>query len=171
VEPWNTTGYHTGYIQKRQPVGRFALAQATQNLKSLAQSIQHRSNTQQYHHVANRMLGDLEYRGHVRPGTEETNLAANHDENDVSKAEFIRTFYTAPFYGGQLLQRLRKLLHPDAEGEQPTKAVYRVRVALPGCRRADTVNVNFDDSYGYRGDDPRVYFLNPWEWNWGNSSV
>ena len=66
----NTTGYFTGYIQKRQPVGKFELRQAALNLQYLAKSIQHRSNPQQYHHVANRMLGDLEYRGHVRPATE-----------------------------------------------------------------------------------------------------
>ena len=66
-----------GYIQKRQPVGKFALRQAAMNLKALAKTIQHRTSSQQYHHVANRMLGDLEYRGHVRPATEECNLAAN----------------------------------------------------------------------------------------------
>ena len=71
----NTTGYYTGYIQKRQPVGRFELRQAALNLRYLAQTIRNRSNPQQFHHVANRMLGDLEYRGHVRPATEEFNLA------------------------------------------------------------------------------------------------
>ena len=96
----NTTGYYTGYIQKRQPVGKFELRQATQNLRYLPKTIENRSNPQQYHHVANRTLGDLEYRGHVRPATEETNLAANHNKDDVTFAEFLRTFTTAPFYGG-----------------------------------------------------------------------
>ena len=96
----NTTGYYTGYIQKRQPVGKFELRQATQNLRFLAKTIEKRSNPQQYHHVANRLLGDLEYRGHVRPATEETNLAANHKPDDVTFAEFLRTFTTKPFYGG-----------------------------------------------------------------------
>ena len=63
----NTTGYYTGYIQKRQPVGKFELRQASMNLRFLAKTIKHRSNRQQYHHVANRMLGDLEFRGHARP--------------------------------------------------------------------------------------------------------
>lgn len=79
----NMTGYYTGYIQKRQPVGKFELRQAALNLKYLQKTISHRSNPQQYHHVANRMLGDLEYRGHVRPATEEVNLAGNNKEDDI----------------------------------------------------------------------------------------
>ncbi len=105
----NTTGYYTGYIQKRQPVGKFELRQAAMNLKFLQKTIEHRSNPQQYHHVANRLLGDLEYRGHVRPATEEFNLAGNHKEKDLMSAEFIRTFPTQAFYGGDLLRRLRDM--------------------------------------------------------------
>ena len=96
----NTTGYYTGYIQKRQLVGKFELRQAALNLKYLAKSIEKRSNAQQYHHVANRMLGDLEYRGHVRLATEESNLSGNHNETDIMAAEFIRTFMAAPFHVG-----------------------------------------------------------------------
>ena len=70
----STTGYYTGYIQKRQPVEKFELSQASQNLRFLAKTIKHRSNRQQYHHVANRMLGDLEFRGHARPFIKEFNL-------------------------------------------------------------------------------------------------
>ena len=105
----NTTGYYTGYIQKRQPVGKFELRQASMNLRFLANTIKHRSNRQQYHHVANRMLGDLEFRGHARPAIEEFNLAANHDSSDVTKAEFLRTFATDTFLGAELLRREEQL--------------------------------------------------------------
>ena len=54
----NTTGYYTGYIQKRQPVGKFELRQAACNLKFLAKTIEQRSDAQQYHHVANRLQVD-----------------------------------------------------------------------------------------------------------------
>ena len=54
----NTTGYYTGYIQKRQPVGKFELRQAAMNLQFLAKTVEKRSNPQQYHDVANRMPGD-----------------------------------------------------------------------------------------------------------------
>ena len=116
----NTTGYYTGYIQKRQPVGKFELRQASMNLRFLAKTIQHRSNRQQYHHVANRMLGDLEFRGHARPATEEFNLAANHDNSDVTKAEFLRTFATTTFPGAQLLRReehLHKVRHQQMQNK------------------------------------------------------
>ena len=59
----NTTGYYSGYISKRQPIGAFELKQAAMNLPHLAHKISEKSNQQQYHQVANRMLGDLEYRG------------------------------------------------------------------------------------------------------------
>ena len=101
----STTGYYTGYIQKRQPVGKFELRQAYQNLRFLAKTIKHRSNRQQYHHVANRMLGDLEFRGHARPVIKEFNLAANHGNSNGTKAEFRRTLDSTTFSSAELLQR------------------------------------------------------------------
>ena len=58
----NTTGYYTGYMQKRQPVGAFELKQATANLKFLEAKLRTKSNAAQYHNMANRLLGDLEFR-------------------------------------------------------------------------------------------------------------
>ena len=93
----NTTGYYTGYIQKPQPIGTFELKQPTANLKYLEEKLRGKSNAAQYHNMANRLLGDLEFRGHVRPITEEFNLAANSHEQDVCNAEFYRTFGTTTF--------------------------------------------------------------------------
>ena len=59
----NITGYYSGYISKRQPIGAFEVKQAALNLRHLSKQISEKSNPQQYHHVANRMLGDLECRG------------------------------------------------------------------------------------------------------------
>jgi hypothetical protein len=101
----NTTGYFSGYIAKRQAVGKFELKQATLNMQYLVDVIQNKSNKEQYHRVANRMLGDLEFRGHARPSTEETNLSANSHPQDVTAAEFIRTYMTQSFAGNQLLNR------------------------------------------------------------------
>ena len=64
--------------------------------------------------MANRMLGDLEFRGHARPATEEFNLAANHDSADVTKAEFLRTFITVTFPGSELLRREEQLTKEHA---------------------------------------------------------
>ena len=154
----NTTGYYTGYIQKRQPVGKFELRQAACNLKYLAKTIEKRSNAQQYHHVANRMLGDLEYRGHVRPATEEFNLAGNYKEKDILAAEFIRTFLTSNFYGGELLRRWRQLKE-DGAGINKTCP----RIPLTDGRRREGAQMSFTDTYGYRGADPRFLYLSPWE--------
>ena len=113
-----------------------------------------------HNHVANRMLGDLEYRGHVRPATEECNLAANHNAHDVTAAEFIRTFKTGAFYGSQLLQRLRR----EAKlAEEVQSACHRLRILCGRSRLSGQANISFDDRYGFRGGDPRVYYLNPWE--------
>ena len=143
----NTTGYYTGYIHKRQPVGKFELRQATMNLKYLAKTIAHRSNAQQYHYVANRLLGDLEYRGHVRPATEEANLAGNHHDRDIFAAEFIRTFLTDTFYGGQLVQRWRQL-RKDSEAEESTTCP---RIPFTFGRKREGAQVPFTDAYGYSG--------------------
>ena len=61
----NITGYYSGYICKRQPIGTFELKQVALNLRHLAHKISEKSNPQQYHHVANRMLGDLGCRGRI----------------------------------------------------------------------------------------------------------
>ena len=55
------------------------------------------------------MLGDLEFRGHARLATEEFNLAANHDDKDVTRAEFLRSFVTRTFLGSELLKREEQL--------------------------------------------------------------
>ena len=154
----NTTGYYTGYIHKVQRVGKFSLRQATRNLKSLSSSIEQRTQAQQFHHVANRLLGDLEYRGHVRPATEECNLAGNHHANDVYFAEFIRSFQSSTFHGNQLLQRLRSEINSDG-----STRVYKLRTPFPGTRTRDKANVSFDASYGFRGKDPQLRYLCPWE--------
>ena len=44
-----------------------------------------------------------------QPATEEFNLPANHDSNDVTKAEFLRTCTTDTFLGAELLRREEQL--------------------------------------------------------------
>ena len=94
-------------MQKRQPIGAFELKQATANLKFLEEKLQTKSNAAQHHNIANRLLGDLEFGGHVRPNTEEFNLAAYFHQADVCNAEFYRTFQTSTFFGAGLLRRIR----------------------------------------------------------------
>ena len=63
------------------------------------------------------MLGDLEFRGHARPATEEFNLAAHYDENDVTRAEVLRTCQSQACCGADLLRRhemLQKMTVADS---------------------------------------------------------
>ena len=82
---------------------------------------------------------------------------------DIMAAEFIRTFPTAPFYGGELLRRLRQLTQDKHEGlgnDDESRTCARIpRPPLQG-RQRDGAQMSFTDTYGYRGSDSRVYYLN-----------
>ena len=156
----NTTGYFTGYIHKKQPLGKFELQQAAKNLKHLAHSIQHRSSAQQYHHMANRMLGDLEFRGTLRTATEEFNLAGNHHRHDVTEAEFIRTFMSKSFCGSHLLKRSRFEQETQMESRS---VVSKVPAKHAFAKKKEGFSLAFEEAYGFRGNDPAFYYLSPWE--------
>ena len=47
----NSTGYYSGYICKRQPIGAFELKPAALILRHLAHKVSEMWNPQQYHHV------------------------------------------------------------------------------------------------------------------------
>ena len=132
----NTTGYYTGYMQKRQPVGAFELKQATANLKFLESKLRNKSSAAQYHNMTNRLcVGDLEFRGHVRPITEEFNLAANYVQDDVCNAEFYRTFVSATFQGAELLRRL------SAEKQALDSSKTLQRLTRPAGSRQNSDNI------------------------------
>ena len=151
----NTTGYFTGYMTKRQPVGTHELKQATDNLKLLEPKLATKSNAAQYHNMANRLLGDLEFRGHVRPITEEFNLAANYHKDDVMNAEFYRTFDTQTFLGQRLL---------ELERREIVNVSLRLPKAKPGKKKpGDRFYVSGMEAYGYRGTHSSIYYLCPWE--------
>ena len=95
----------------------------------------------------------------LRTAPEEVNLAANAHEQDVKNAEFVRTFMSQEFPGGQLVKRLEH--ESSEETERSVKKVVPVRKAAVG--QAPIYVQNFEDLYGFRGDDPRVYYLSPWE--------
>ena len=61
-------------IYPREPVGAFELQQATKNLQFLQDKLKLKSPVHQVHTTVNRMFSDLEFRGSVRPITEEFNL-------------------------------------------------------------------------------------------------
>ncbi len=101
----------------------------------------------------------------TRPAPEEWNLAVYQHEQDVTNAEFMRTYMSAEFPGGQLVARL------DAEMKRTKE--QSVRKVVPAATKghdqgkaADVVLRYFPDLYGYRGRLPEaapVYYLNAWE--------
>ena len=101
------TGYFSGYICKRQPVGRFELRQAGRNLPLLQPRLLDQRNVSgQIAQVVNKMFCTSETRGKLRTAAEEHNLGANSCEGDAMSAEFICLFSKEKLSGYDLLNRL-----------------------------------------------------------------
>ena len=116
------------------------------------------------------MLGDLEFRGHARPATEEFNLVAHYNEGDVTEAEFLRTFLKRTFSGADLQKRHEMLQKSSADlpsassngndaGPSPVTVPIRVPAPHPEVGPKQKEHLSFTDAYGYR----LVYYLSPWE--------
>ena len=85
-------------------------------------------------------------------------MAANGDKDDVTAAEYVRTYRTYVFPGGKLAQRL------DLEKDATAKASAHVIPPLTNAADVREIHVrHFAEHYGYRGRDARVYYLNAWE--------
>jgi hypothetical protein len=118
-----------------------------------------KSAGQRWHRITHRLLSEFQHRCMVRPAAEEWNLAANWHPHDVKNAEFLRTYRSLDFPGGLLVRRL--------EAETSTSEKRKCLKAVPPVGgTAPTSEVflrQFDDLYGYRGDNENIYYLNPWE--------
>ena len=117
--------------------------------------------------MANRILGDLEFRGCARPITEEFNLAGNYDEDDVLQAEFYRTSECQQFLGGNILRELKR--QKNQTSEKATQ--YTFIGKRPGYQKVkEGFEAPWEQKYGFRGDHPAFYYLSPWEfvqwWYW-----
>ena len=78
------------------------------------------------------------------------------DKHDPKSAEFIRTFRTLDFPGGLLARRL--------EAETAAAPQRKARRVLPDKSKESNVYTKFfEDMYGYRGRNQKLYFLSPWE--------
>ncbi|CAK9031745.1 unnamed protein product [Durusdinium trenchii] len=144
-----STRYFTGYLQKPQPVGKKELQQASKQLHFLNATATDAPGSSHYRKVVQRVFGDLEFRCSVRPTTEEFMLAGFGDLDDPTSAECIRTFPVVPFVGADWLNVLDNFFES------------RHKVQQPHARR----NAEFKHAeiYGWRGADPRVFYLSPWE--------
>ena len=157
---------HTiGYFHKPQPVGRYELERCTRTMGLLRPQLEPNVPAVQLAQVTNRMLSDLECRGTMRTAPETCNLNAYLDDKDVLATEFMRTYRSVVFPGGAFVYRLEMELASRTRGapEQkrmrsaPIPVSKRVNPKSPKVQRPDV------DIYGYRGADPRIYYLSPWE--------
>ena len=110
--------------------------------------------------MANRTLGDLEFRGCARPITEEFNLAGNYHKNDVLQAEFYRTSEFDQFFGGNILRLLRNL---KKETLSETKQSVTVRKRVGYEKKKEGFQAPWEMKYGFRGNHPALYYLSAWE--------
>jgi hypothetical protein len=157
----NATGYFSGYICKRQPVGRFQLKAAARTLPLMQTKLASAKNiSNQMAQVVSRMFSTLEGRGKLRTAAEEYNLAANHSDVSETFAEYISTFNTEMFNGFDLLNRLEneKCL-PEAQPYVMLQARKRAHEAS----NTDAVWYNFSDIYGFRPPLECLLYLSPWE--------
>ena len=137
-----TTGYFCGYISKRQPVGKYELAQAAECQGYLRDENAERTPLRQQALVVNRALSDLEKRGTLRTAPEEFNLASRSQPGDPARAEFVRTFMSQPFCGAAYLgayeqsdrRRLRDHMdeHAVRTGAGPMRSTAGVSTAGAG---------------------------------------
>ena len=101
-------GYFGGYISKKQKIGRFELKQSIAAQPFFHKKLFQKSNLSagnQLAHVCHRMFINLEGKGILRSGIEESLHASEYNPGDELAAEFIRTFRTNFFFGKYHLDR------------------------------------------------------------------
>ncbi|CAL1151362.1 unnamed protein product, partial [Cladocopium goreaui] len=140
---------HTG-INFRIPLlpETHELQQAAKHLSYLDITPEKGAEAKHYRKVLHRVCGDLEFRCSVRPLTEEVMLAGFWDGDEPTSAECIRSFAVIPFVGCEWIAQYDK-----------AKEV-RHRVKPTHHRQA---HLKSSDLYGWRGQDPRLRYLSPWE--------
>ena len=162
------TGYFCGYTLKVQPVGDSHIKKIAVCFDYMRHSnLKDKSVPQIHHRISHKVFLELAHRCMLRTAPEEWNLASNYHPNDVTNAEFLRTYRNVVFPSWHLRQRL--LLECSADSTAKCKKV--VPSVLPTT--SEKYVKMFADLYGYRGDDCRVYRLSPWEFlmHWEVKSV
>jgi len=155
-----TTGYFGGYTSKRQPVGKYELEQSARTLNLLAEKIKGSPPYVQFMRVTSRMMTDLYGKGTLRAMSEEFNLSSNMNRQDATAAEFLRTYQIREFRGSPLLFALENEMQAESKGRM---AYCVMPVQRPDQQKRNACPIAWTALYGYRGTDPRVYHMSPWE--------
>ena len=154
------TGYYCGYTFKAQPVGAKYLRAAGESLNYMDVGLNDKTSGQKWHAATHRIYTEFQYRCTSRTAPEEVNLSSAWHEQDPLNAEFIRTYRACAFPGQSLVELLerefKQALKPkDLRKVVPTRASYG--------SGPDVLLKHFADFYAYRGVDPQVKYLSPWE--------
>ena len=153
------TGYCSGYICKRQPVGRFQLRQAARSLPRFKSKLLSQNTAAgQMAQVVSKMFCTLEQRGKLRTAAEEYNLAANASEKDNWSAEFLCTFQQAALPGYDLLNRLE---HEKSGVQKDDHIFVSSRKIKTTGETPQRVWHNFADVYGFRPPVAALFYLSP----------
>ena len=156
----DTDGYFTGYMVKTQPIGGYELGKCLSGMDQLRSRIRIELTPEdQSKTVVRRMISDLELRGVLRGAPEIFNLSVNMRKEDSLFQECIRTFIEVSFPGKAFLDRLEAEVH--GVGSEIVRRVARCRG--PRARSQNLRSVPHVDAYGFRGRDPQVLYLSPYE--------
>jgi hypothetical protein len=121
----NCTGYYCGYTFKGQPTGQKSLRGVAESLNYMTAGMTDKTQGQRWHRITHRVLTDLQHRVMRRTAPEETNLAINYNDHDPTSAEFVRTYMSVTFPGGNLVRRL--------EAEKAGTRMRETYKVLPEC--------------------------------------
>ena len=156
------TGYFSGYICKKQKIGNFELKSVSSALPYLLQRIKTlKTAAAQVAQVTNRLITTLEGKGILRSAAESFTLCGKAKQKDELYPEFVRTFRSVNFNGSCYLNKLEALRKPGVKAQG-------VRIRLPSSQLSPFFAAPDVDVYGFRGEDPRLLYLSPWEFltNW-----
>lgn len=143
-----STGYYCGYTFKGQAIGRKYLLKAAQSLDYLTDTLETKTPAQRMHHITNKCFSDMFHRCCSRPTAEEWNLATFWHPQDVTNAEFQRTWRSVAFPGAQLLAKLE---HEMSKSNSATVRKVLPRPSASDSASEDVIIKHFPDLYGYRG--------------------
>lgn len=157
----DTDGYFGGYIVKAQPVGGYELRKCMNNMDVLRERIAVTFTPEdQTRSVSRRMISDLELRGVLRGAPEVYNLSVNMRKDDSLFQECIRTFQEVSFPGGAFLAKLEAESH--GVGGELVRRIPKSRGPKSSYRYMSAPHV---DAYGFRGQNPQVLYLSPFEFS------
>ena len=148
-----------GYMVKVHPSGRYELKKCVDNMHILRERTILLSTSDELRAVTRRMILDLECKGTLRGAVETFNLAVNLRESDSMFQECMRTFMAVNLPGSSFIYRLETEL--GADGTDCVSA--RIPPTRRPSERSKGSEAPVVDAYGFRGLDPRVAYLSPFE--------